>query len=194
MSRLPETAHPSIDVHWRAEVISRDDLALLIIRFLEQKIFVDPSATTTYDEVAIVLVSPLRKCAGDIKEAAGLIDAACYAAGLPLIGTFRVRGSGGSIDVSGLPAPAWRERYRELQRRDDFHQWDCADFAAVRDELRRLAGRSPQLAWEHTLCAHRDGALTRALRAGRPSVTEHSLLSMDVGPVRRPPTWQSWSF
>jgi hypothetical protein len=176
------------------QVISRDDVALLIIRFLEQKILVDPSATTTHDELAIVLISPVRKCAGDIKEAADLIDAACYAAGLPLLGTFRVRGSGGSIDVSGLPAPAWRERCRELQRRDELHRWDSADFAAVRDELRRLAGRSPQLAWEHALRVHRGAALTRALHAGRPSVTEHAVLSTGIAPVRRPPTWQSWRF
>ena len=176
-------------------MICRDDLAVLIVRFLEQKIFVDPAATTTYDELAIVLVSPLKRCASDITEAAALVDAACFVAGVPLLGTFRVRRVGGSIDVSALPAPAWRERYAELQRRDQLHRWDRADFSAVREELGRLSGRSAKQAWDETLRTHNGSALARALRAGRPSLAPDSVLLVGSRAAPKPaPLGRSWRF
>jgi hypothetical protein len=141
--------------------------AARVLEILERRMQVDRNARTTFSELAAEFGQTPKSYGRHLGQVASRIDAACWSAGLPLLGAFRIRLSDGSLNAKALAEPNWALRRQALAQREAMHDWNADDFRCVRQALNQLPPKGASLIWHDILERLGEEALRRALIAGR---------------------------
>jgi hypothetical protein len=141
--------------------------AARVLEFLERRMKIDREARTTFSELAAEFGQTPKSYGRHLGQVASRIDAACWSAGLPLLGAFRIRLSDGSLNAKALAEPNWAIRRQALAQREAMHDWNADDFRRLRQGLEQLPPKGASLIWHDILERLGEEALRRALVAGR---------------------------
>jgi hypothetical protein len=141
--------------------------AVRVLEILERRMQIDRDARTTFSELAAEFGQTPKSYGRHLGQVASRIDAACWSAGLPLLGAFRIRLSDGSLNAKALAEPNWALRRQALAQREAMHDWNADDFRCVRQALDQLPPKGASLIWHDILERLGEEALRRALIAGR---------------------------
>jgi hypothetical protein len=141
--------------------------AARVLEILERRMEIDGNARTTFSELAAEFGQTPKSYGRHLGQVASRIDAACWTAGLPLLGAFRIRLSDGSLNTKALAEPNWALRRQALAQREAMHDWNADDFRRVRQALNQLPPKGASLIWHDILERLGEEALRRALVAGR---------------------------
>jgi hypothetical protein len=141
--------------------------AARVLEILERRMQVDRGARTTFSELAAEFGQTPKAYGRHLGQVASRIDAACWSAGLPLLGAFRIRLSDGSLNTKALAEPNWMIQRHALAQREASHDWNTDDFRRLRQALDQLPPKGASLIWHDILERLGEEALRRALVAGR---------------------------
>lgn len=137
--------------------------AMRVLLVLESRILADREARTTFSELAALFGQTPKAYGRHLGQVASRIDAACVAAGLPLLGAFRIRLSDGKPNLRALVAPDWAAHRQQLAAGEARHHWSADDFKRVRQALAGLPPKGASLIWQDIVQRQGAEALRRAL-------------------------------
>lgn len=157
---------PGPSAAWVAVPRERENAAR-VLEILERQMQVDRNARTSFSELAAEFGQTPKAYGRHLGQVASRIDAACWSAGLPLLGAFRIRLSDGSLNAKALADPNWAVQRHVLAQREAAHEWNADDFRRLRQALDQLPPKGASLIWHDILERLGQEALRRALIAGR---------------------------